>query len=66
MKQANVSKHLAVLHSHKLVKREREGNSIRYRIADSTIFSVCNLVCVKMEKDSKEAAAVFVPKNHKR
>ena len=61
MKQANVSKHLSVLHAHKLVKREREGISIRYAIADPMIFSLCNLVCAKMEKDSKEAAAVFAP-----
>lgn len=61
MKQANVSKHLAVLHTQRLVKREREGISIRYEIADPMIFSLCNLVCAKMEKDCKEAAAVFAP-----
>ena len=61
MKQANVSKHLAVLHSHHLVKREREGISIRYEISDPMIFSLCNLVCSKMERDTKKAAAVFNP-----
>jgi len=61
MKQANVSKHLAVLHDHHLVKRERDGISIRYEIADPMIFSLCNLVCGKMEKDTRKAAAVFHP-----
>ncbi|HSU57068.1 MAG TPA: metalloregulator ArsR/SmtB family transcription factor [Candidatus Dormibacteraeota bacterium] len=61
MKQANVSKHLTVLHSLKLVTRERDGISIHYQIADPMIFSLCNLVCAKMEKDSKEAAAIFAP-----
>lgn len=61
MKQANVSKHLAVLHTHRLVKREREGISIRYEIADPMIFSLCELVCSKMERDTKNAAAVFHP-----
>lgn len=61
MKQANVSKHLAVLHNQHLVKREREGVTIRYEIADPMIFSLCNLVCTKMERDSKEAAAIFSP-----
>jgi DNA-binding transcriptional ArsR family regulator len=61
MKQANVSKHLGVLHAHRLVKREREGISIRYAIADPMIFSLCNLVCGKMERDVKCAAAVFHP-----
>jgi len=59
MKQANVSKHLGVLFDHRLVKREREGSSIRYEIADPMIFSLCNLVCGKMEKDAKQATALF-------
>jgi DNA-binding transcriptional ArsR family regulator len=61
MKQANVSKHLGVLHDHHLVKREREGISIRYEIADPMIFALCNLVCGKMEKDAKCAVALFNP-----
>src|SRR3974390_975931 len=61
MKQANVSKHLAVLYDHRLVKRERNGVSIRYEIADPMIFSLCNLVCGKMERDAKKAAALFTP-----
>ncbi len=59
MKQANVSKHLAVLHQHGLVRRERDGVCIRYQIADPMIFSLCNLVCGKVERDRKQAAAIF-------
>jgi DNA-binding transcriptional ArsR family regulator len=61
MKQANVSKHLAALHDRHLVRRERRGISVRYEIADPMVFSLCNLVCGKMEKDAREAAAVFHP-----
>lgn len=61
MKQANVSKHLAVLYDHRLVKREREGTSIRYEIADPMVFSLCELVCGKMERDAKSVAALFHP-----
>ena len=61
MKQANVSKQLAILHDHRLVKREREGTFIRYEIADPMVFSLCNLVCGKMAKDAKCAVAVFHP-----
>jgi DNA-binding transcriptional ArsR family regulator len=61
MKQANVSKHLAVLRQHRLVKCERDGISVRYEIADPMIFSLCGLVCGKMEKDLKEAVALFHP-----
>jgi DNA-binding transcriptional ArsR family regulator len=61
MKQANVSKHLAVLHDHHLVKRERNGTSVRYEIADPMIFSLCNVVCGKMQRDAKCAVALFHP-----
>jgi DNA-binding transcriptional ArsR family regulator len=61
MKQANISKHLGVLHDHRLVTRTREGTSVRYKIADPIIFSLCTLVCGKMEKDAKCAAAMFNP-----
>jgi DNA-binding transcriptional ArsR family regulator len=61
MKQANVSKHLGVLHDHRLVKRERDGISVRYEIADPMIFSLCDLVCGKMKKDAQRAAALFHP-----
>ena len=61
MKQANVSKHLGLLHDHHLVKRERDGISIRYQIADPMIFALCDLVCGKMARDVKCAAALFHP-----
>ena len=61
MKQANVSKHLGVLRDHRLVKRQRKGISIQYEIADPMIFSLCNLVCGKMKRDVKCAAALFHP-----
>ena len=52
---------MAVLHDHHLVKRERAGTSIRYKIADPMIFSLCNLVCGKMQRDAKKAACLFNP-----
>lgn len=61
MKQANVSKHLALLHAHQLVRRARDGTSIRYEIADPMVFSLCELVCGKMECDAEKAAALFHP-----
>jgi DNA-binding transcriptional ArsR family regulator len=53
MRQANVSKHLAVLRDHRLVRHRRDGTSVIYEIADPMVFSLCNLVCGKMEKDAK-------------
>ena len=61
MRQANVSKHLGVLHDDRLVKRERDGISVRYQIADPMIFSLCKLVCGKIARDVQCAAALFHP-----
>lgn len=47
--QANVSKHLLVLLDAGMVARRREGTSVRYRIADETIFALCELVCSGIE-----------------
>jgi DNA-binding transcriptional ArsR family regulator len=61
MKQANVSKHLGVLHDHRLVERKREGISIRYQIADPMVFALCELVCGKIQRDAQCAVALFAP-----
>jgi DNA-binding transcriptional ArsR family regulator len=61
LKQANVSKHLAVLHDHRFVKRSRDGTTVHYEIADPMIFELCTLVCGKMQRDAKTAVAMFNP-----
>lgn len=43
--QANVSKHLSSLAKIGLVKRESRGTSVYYRIADPSIYTLCELVC---------------------
>ena len=53
MKQANVSKHLGLLHQHGLVKRQREGICVRYKILDPVVFALCNLACGKVGRDVK-------------
>jgi len=52
--QQNVSKHLGALHSSGLVARERDRNFVRYRIADPTIFELCELVCGRMREQVDE------------
>jgi DNA-binding transcriptional ArsR family regulator len=42
---ANVSRHLALLTSHGLVRRESRGTSAYYRIADPSVYQLCDLVC---------------------
>jgi DNA-binding transcriptional ArsR family regulator len=47
--QANVSKHLALLHGAGLVSRRREGTTVYYTLADPSIFQLCDLVCGRLE-----------------
>lgn len=53
MKQGNVSKHLGVLLGARYVAREREGNFVRYRIADKKLYDLCEMMCVRIEKDAR-------------
>lgn len=48
--QANVSKHLGILHRHQLVERRKEGVHSYYSISDPGIFQLCNLVCEGIEE----------------
>ena len=46
--QANVSKHLQLLHSHGFVARRREGLYAHYTLADARVFKLCELMCDSM------------------
>ena len=47
--QANVSKHLQVLHAAGFVRRRREGTAVVYTLADPTVFQLCDLVCGRLD-----------------
>lgn len=49
--QANVSKHLGILHRHSMVGRRKDGPRRLYRIADESIFQLCDLVCGQLEEE---------------
>jgi DNA-binding transcriptional ArsR family regulator len=46
----NVSKHLGVLQRTGIVARRKEGNFVYYRVADETVFRLCELVCGGVER----------------
>ena len=54
---ANVSRHLALLSQHGLVVRESRGNSAYYRIADPSIYQLCDLVCGNIGREFERSAA---------
>ena len=57
--QANISRHLSALAKHGIVIRESRGTTAYYRIADASIYSLCNIVCEKISKRLQNQADVM-------
>lgn len=57
--QPNVSKHLKLLQDEGLVARRQEGNTVYYRIADESIFELCDLVCGSLKQKFIERSTIF-------
>jgi DNA-binding transcriptional ArsR family regulator len=51
--QANVSKHLALLHTRGFVKRRKAGLFSYYSLADKEIFRLCDIMCGRIEAESR-------------
>lgn len=54
---ANISRHLAVLMQQGLVAREGRGTSVFYRIADDSVYALCDLVCGNIARRFERGAA---------
>lgn len=53
---ANVSRHLAQMAQQGLVAREHQGSSVFYRIADPSVYELCDLVCGSIARRLDAAA----------
>ena len=53
---ANVSRHLAMLTQRGLVARESRGTSVYYRIADESVYALCDLVCGNIVRQLERTA----------
>ena len=51
--QANVSKHLQMLHALGFVNRRKEGLFVYYSLADKSVFQLCDLMCARLEVEMK-------------
>ncbi len=58
LSQANVSRHLRVLHAAGLVSRRREGAWVHYGLADDGVFQLCDLVCGRVEREVEDWRAL--------
>jgi DNA-binding transcriptional ArsR family regulator len=45
LNQANLSKHLQLLHASGFVTRRREGLFVIYQLADASVFQICDIMC---------------------
>ena len=57
--QQNVSKHLGVLLGAGIVTRSRDGNFVRYAIADNSVFDLCETVCGGVRRRLDDLNAVL-------
>jgi len=50
--QANVSKHLQVLHAAGFASRRKDGLHVHYALADRSVFRLCDIMCGQIEAQS--------------
>lgn len=51
--QANVSKHLQLLHGMGFVRRRKEGLFVYYALADKSVFQLCDAMCGRLDAEIK-------------
>ena len=51
--QANVSKHLQLLHTLGFVSRRKDGLFVNYALADKSVFRLCDMMCGRLEAEMK-------------
>ena len=54
LSQANLSKHLQLLHAHGFVARHRQGLFTMYRLADRSVFQLCDIMCGQLRRRADE------------
>jgi ArsR family transcriptional regulator len=57
--QANISKHLGILLDAGIVSRRKEGLTANYRIADETIFELCDVVCSRLQTQFESRQSIL-------
>lgn len=53
LSQANVSKHLSMLHALGFVQRRKDGLFVHYALADREIFRLCDVMCGRIDAEMK-------------
>lgn len=53
--QANISKHLKLLHQMGLLIREREGLQVFYRVSEESVYDMCKFACKRLNENAQAA-----------
>ena len=53
LNQANLSKHLQLLHTSGFVTRRRDGLFVIYALADASVFTLCDIMCGQLQRQAK-------------
>lgn len=59
LNQANLSKHLQMLHAHGFVSRSRDGLFVYYELADKSVFALCDILCGQLKRHARAAVTRF-------
>jgi DNA-binding transcriptional ArsR family regulator len=59
--QANASKHLQVLHGLGFVERRKEGLFVHYRLADDSVFELCDIMCGRLVEEARARSEMLTP-----
>lgn len=51
--QANVSKHLQMLHSRGFVERRKDGLYVHYSLASEDVFRLCDIMCGRLASEAE-------------
>lgn len=57
--QANVSKHLQLLHAHGFVARRKEGLFAYYELADRDVLKLCDVMCGRLDVETAARTRVL-------
>lgn len=49
-----MSKHLQMLHSLGFVERRKQGLYVHYRLADESVFQLCDIICGRLAAEAEE------------
>lgn len=52
---ANISRHLSLMTQQGLVARQSRGTCVYYRIADASVYALCDLVCDNIARQFERA-----------